>query len=76
MTQTSDGFEIAEEDLKLRGPGEFFGFRQSGIPPFRLADMVRDAEILIQARNEAKKILASDPLLSSEEHQHLLNSIE
>ncbi len=71
MTQTTDGFVIAEEDLKLRGPGEFFGLRQSGIPPFRLADIVRDGEILVQAREDVKKILEIDPLLSR--HENLRN---
>lgn len=71
LTKTSDGFEIAEEDLKLRGPGEFFGFRQSGIPPFKIADLIRDKELLIKAREEAEKILMKDPLLSKVEHAAL-----
>ena len=71
MTQTQDGFVIAEEDLKLRGPGEFFGLRQSGIPPFRLADIVRDSDVLIKAREEAKQILRHDPKLSLPVHHAL-----
>ena len=48
MTDTTDGFEIAERDLRLRGPGDFFGTRQAGVPTFRLIDLVRDRELLEQ----------------------------
>src|SRR5437762_6876738 len=53
MTETTDGFEIAERDLLLRGPGDFFGTRQAGMPTFRLIDLVRDRELLECARSEA-----------------------
>ena len=53
MTQTNDGFVIAEKDLQLRGPGEFLGTRQSGLPDLIISDIVRDAKILETARNEA-----------------------
>ena len=53
MTETNDGFVIAEKDLELRGPGEFLGTRQSGIPDLIISDIVRDAKILETARNEA-----------------------
>ena len=53
MTQTNDGFVIAEKDLQLRGPGEFLGTRQSGLPDLIISDIVRDAEILEKARYEA-----------------------
>ena len=53
MTQTNDGFVIAEKDLQLRGPGEFLGTRQSGLPDLIIADIVKDAKILEQARDEA-----------------------
>ena len=53
MTETNDGFVIAEKDLELRGPGEFLGTRQSGIPDLIISDIVRDAKILEIARNEA-----------------------
>jgi ATP-dependent DNA helicase RecG len=59
MTVTNDGFEIANLDLAIRGPGEFFGAKQSGIPPFRLADLIRDYRLLEQARDDAAKLLAS-----------------
>ena len=54
MTETTDGFEIAERDLQLRGPGDFFGTRQAGLPTFRLVDLVRDRELLEEARREAE----------------------
>ena len=53
MTETNDGFKIAEIDLRLRGPGEFFGTRQWGIPAFRIANLLRDLEILEWAKREA-----------------------
>jgi ATP-dependent DNA helicase RecG len=53
MTDTTDGFEIAERDLRLRGPGDFFGTRQAGIPTFRLIDLVRDRDLLDRAQSEA-----------------------
>jgi ATP-dependent DNA helicase RecG len=53
MTETTDGFEIAERDLRLRGPGDFFGTRQAGMPTFRMVDLVRDQETLELAQREA-----------------------
>jgi ATP-dependent DNA helicase RecG len=61
LTESTDGFYIAEMDLKLRGPGEFFGTRQAGIPSLRVANIVRDAELLELARREAADFLASGP---------------
>jgi ATP-dependent DNA helicase RecG len=58
MVRTTDGFEIAETDLELRGPGEFFGTRQSGLPGFRVANLIRDRELLEAARREASAVLA------------------
>jgi len=55
MTETTDGFEIAERDLRLRGPGDFFGTRQAGIPTFRMIDLVRDRELLDTAHREAAR---------------------
>jgi ATP-dependent DNA helicase RecG len=61
MVATTDGFRIAEIDLKLRGPGEFFGTRQSGIPAFRVANLLRDQEILEWAKREAAEFVANPP---------------
>jgi len=58
MTETTDGFEIAERDLTLRGPGDFFGTRQAGLPTFRLVDLVRDRELLATAHREAEQWIA------------------
>jgi len=63
FARTNDGFKIAEEDLRMRGPGEFFGTRQSGLPDLRAANIIRDAELLETARNEAMQILEQDPQL-------------
>lgn len=71
MVKTNDGFRIAEVDLKLRGPGEFLGTRQSGLPEFRIADLVEDGEILRAARNEAFAIVETDPELRMEENKTL-----
>jgi len=65
LTKTNDGFVIAEEDLRLRGPGELLGTRQSGEPYFRVADLNRDVSILLLARERATKVLKEDPELSS-----------
>ena len=71
MCETTDGFEIAEMDLALRGPGEFFGTRQHGLPAFKLADLSQEMELLQQAKDDAVAILARDPQLRAPEHQHL-----
>jgi ATP-dependent DNA helicase RecG len=60
MLDYTDGFKIAEIDLKLRGPGEFFGVRQSGLPEFRMADIVRDEKILRVARTAAVEFIEED----------------
>ncbi|HTF92578.1 MAG TPA: helicase-related protein, partial [Verrucomicrobiae bacterium] len=67
MEKETDGFRIAEADLKLRGPGELLGTRQSGLADFRLANLSRDARLLIEARKEALAWLAQDPQLKSKE---------
>ncbi|HEY9165643.1 MAG TPA: ATP-dependent DNA helicase RecG [Candidatus Kryptonia bacterium] len=71
FTSTTDGFKIAEYDLAIRGPGEFFGTKQSGLPPLRLSDLIRDREIILQARKAAFKIADVDPHLRSPQHQGL-----
>jgi ATP-dependent DNA helicase RecG len=65
MTETTDGFEIAERDLRLRGAGDFFGTRQAGLPTFRLIDLVRDRELLEVARREVDVWLEQNPLSSA-----------
>jgi ATP-dependent DNA helicase RecG len=71
MTSTNDGFRIAEVDLELRGPGEFFGTRQSGLPEFRAVDILRDTNLLEEARREASAIIARDRELSDPAHRPL-----
>ncbi|MEN6376023.1 MAG: ATP-dependent DNA helicase RecG [Smithella sp.] len=68
MEKTSDGFVLAEEDLAIRGPGDFLGTRQSGLPDFRIASIIRDARILNEAKEDAFALVASDPLLEKPEH--------
>ena len=69
LASTTDGFRIAEEDLKLRGPGDFFGSRQHGMPAMRLADLTGDMRLLQQAQQAANKLLSSDPRLSKPENR-------
>jgi len=71
LTKTNDGFVVAEKDLEIRGPGEFLGFRQSGLPDLILADLVNDTEILELARNTAIAIIKEDPELDSDEYKQL-----
>src|SRR6266436_3457120 len=71
MVETNDGFKIAEVDLELRGPGEFFGTRQSGLPEFRAVDILRDTNLLEEARREASAIVARDRELSEPAHRAL-----
>ena len=71
MTRTNDGFEIAEVDLSVRGPGDFFGTRQSGLPEFRVADLVRDGAVLVEARQDALALIARDPKLLQPDHRVL-----
>jgi len=71
MVETTDGFEIAEADLKLRGPGDFLGTKQSGLPEFRHADIVEDRFLLEQAKSDAWNILTLDPQLKDEQHAKL-----
>lgn len=71
LEKTTDGFEIAEVDLKIRGPGEFLGTRQAGTLPFRVADLVRDRDWLYKAREDALAILKSDPELEQPETSRL-----
>jgi ATP-dependent DNA helicase RecG len=71
MRDTDDGFKIAENDLKIRGPGEFFGTKQSGLPRLRIADLLTDQELLELARADALATVDRDPHLRSAEHREL-----
>lgn len=71
LNKSNDGFFIASEDLKLRGPGDFFGIRQSGDMSFLIADIYTDAKVLQNASDEVKRILAEDPSLQMEQHENL-----
>ena len=75
LTQTNDGFRIAEEDLKLRGPGDFFGARQHGLPALRVADLETDTRVLKEAREAAEELLLADPALTAPEHRPLLERV-
>ena len=76
MCQTNDGFVIAEEDLKLRGPGDLEGTRQSGMLNLRLADLSLDGNILEAARKTAQQIMEDDVMLTKPEHQPLLKFLQ
>ena len=76
METTTDGFKIADEDLKLRGPGEFFGSRQHGLPEIKIADMLEDRSTLEETQRAAREIIAHDPELSSPESTALKNEIQ
>ena len=71
MQSTSDGFKIAEKDLEIRGPGEFLGSRQSGLPGFKIAHLIRDAEILSLAKKAAFDLVSTDPKLEKPEHEKI-----
>ncbi len=76
MERTTDGFQIAEKDLELRGPGEFLGTRQSGLPDFRVAHILRDTPILMEARREAFRLVHEDPELAHPSHLGLREAVE
>ena len=76
MTDTNDGYKIAEADLKLRGPGDMAGTQQSGLPELKIADLVQDQRILQAARNVAKKCLENDPELLKKQHHALAKLIK
>lgn len=75
MENTNDGFKVAEFDLEIRGPGEFMGAKQSGLPGFKMANLVRDFDILKIARDAAFDILSKDPQLRKKEHQALRDEL-
>ena len=76
LAGSNDGFKIAEEDLKLRGPGDFFGSKQHGLPEMHIADIASDMELLQNAHDEAEKLLQDDPQLMKEENSSLREATE
>ncbi|MFC3748795.1 ATP-dependent DNA helicase RecG [Paenibacillus sp. GCM10012306] len=76
MTDTDDGFEVSRRDLELRGPGDFFGTKQSGLPEFRLADMTADFEVLEQARDDAAGLLRDASFWTSPDYAPLRNYLQ
>ncbi|MFB5266350.1 ATP-dependent DNA helicase RecG [Paenibacillus enshidis] len=76
MTETDDGFEVARRDLELRGPGDFFGTKQSGLPEFRLADMVADFEVLEQAREDAVSLIQDSSFWTSPIYEGLRDYLQ
>ena len=71
MCRTNDGFEIAEVDMEIRGPGDVMGTQQSGVPDLQMADLMRDRELMVTARYIAGTILEDDPELKQIKHQIL-----
>lgn len=76
MTQTESGFEVAEKDLAMRGPGDFFGDRQHGLPPIRIADLCSDMSILQQAQTSALALIKRDPDLQEPAHRELRKYVQ
>lgn len=76
LTDSADGFRIAEEDLKLRGPGDFFGARQHGLPALRVADLTTDSRVLKEAQEAAEELLRQDPKLEQAQHRPLLDKVK
>lgn len=76
MCETNDGFKIAEKDLELRGPGEFFGTRQHGLPEMKIGNFFTDMEVLKETQGAAAEILKEDPLLDTEKYSALKQSVE
>lgn len=75
MCSTNDGFKIADEDLKLRGPGDFFGSRQHGLPDLKIADLNGDMPLFLDAQAEARSLIAGDPELEHAEHLPLAQEV-
>jgi ATP-dependent DNA helicase RecG len=75
MVRTQNGFELAELDLQLRGPGEFFGTRQAGIPDFRVANLVRDRALLELAKTESASFVSATSGITKEEQDKVLSRL-
>ncbi|MFV0416844.1 MAG: DNA helicase RecG, partial [Chthoniobacterales bacterium] len=68
LEQSDDGFKIAEADLELRGPGDLAGTAQTGLPPFRMGNLLRDADLMTQAKARAEAVFSKDPALKEPQH--------
>ncbi|MGE5296476.1 MAG: helicase-related protein, partial [Solirubrobacterales bacterium] len=75
MTKTTDGFEIAEQDLRIRGPGEMFSARQHGLPDLKIANIIDDYDLLVIARRHAFQVVVSDPTLAQPEHRGIRRAL-
>ena len=75
MCKTSDGFKIADKDLELRGPGDFFGSRQSGIPTLKIAELTENMDTVRESKQASEEILKSDPKLKNEENLRLRKAV-
>jgi len=75
MTRSNDGFEIAECDLRLRGPGELFSTRQHGLPDLKIANIIDDYELLVMARRHAFEMVGADPMLTKVEHKNIRQAL-
>ena len=75
MTRSNDGFEIAEHDLRLRGPGEMFSTRQHGLPDLKIANIVEDYDLLVMARKHAFEMVSQDPMLTHAESKNIRRAL-
>jgi ATP-dependent DNA helicase RecG len=75
MTRTNDGFEIAEHDLRIRGPGELFSARQHGLPDLKIANILDDYELLVMARRHAFDLVTQDSMLLMPQHKNIRRAL-